>query len=264
MALNNSDLRMKQEDPAEKEVRDTMLQLERQKKRKKLDDQIKTLAERAIAFEDQYGFEDDRTQIMVMFLDVTLEMKSAIDLLSDVGIALQCIGQAIGCLDDVLSMQEEMLDGTLEHKYGFWERLRRKRKLRRAMRNNAARMQQMCDMLVGSQQMALSMVAALRKSAAKMKAATSKNFAKQKKQEEKRRAANPQEQPQESLAKKLMDQMRGNSGNGGGTGAGGNSGNGGTTGTPANKGFYSSASTGTGSGSGTGTGAGDSDINDII
>lgn len=252
MAKNESESRMRStaeyQESITKEVDAAMLELERKKRRRELDRQINTLAERAIVFEDQYGSEDYRTQIMVMFLDVTLQMKSAIDLLSDVGVALQCIGQAIGCIDDVLNMQQEMLSGSLQQKYGFFERQRRKRQLRRAMRNNTARMQQMCDMLVGSQKMAMSVVNALRKSLVKMKATAEKNFSKQ----NKRQAKTSDMGDQPSLAKTLMDNLRAQDGNGGGNGSnGGNSGNaGGSTG-----------SNGSGNGS---SSSGGVDINDII
>lgn len=198
----------------QKEVDAVMLEAERKKRRRDLDRQIQTLAERAIVFEDQYGINDYRTQIMTIFLEVTLQMKSAIDLLNDVGVALQCIGQAIGCIDDVLNLQQEILDSSLEQRYGFFERMKRRRKIRRAMRNNAARMQQMADMLVGSQKMAMSVVSALRKSCVRMQATAEKNFAKQNKREEKLRAAGKADN-QPSLAKKLMDDLRAKDGNGG-------------------------------------------------
>ena len=192
-----------------------MAEMQRKRKRRELDAQINKLVERAIAFEDMYGSEDYRTQIMEMFLDVTLEMKSAIDLLTDVGTALQCIGQAIGCIDDVLNMQQDILSGSLEQKYGFIERIRRRRKLRQAIRNNQSRMQQLCDMIVGSQKMAMSVVNALRKSLVKMKATTEKSFAKQRRNSGKKNAGTATEQP--SLARKLMTEVRAQKG--GGTGA---------------------------------------------
>lgn len=217
MARNESESKMRSnteyEQSINKEVDAAMLEMQRKKRRRELDRQVNTLAERAIYFEDQYGSEDYRTQIMVMFLDVTLQMKSAIDLLSDVGVALQCIGQAIGCIDDVLNMQQEMLSGSLEQKYGFRERAKRRRQLKRAMNNNTARMQQMCEMLVGSQKMAMSVVNALRKSLVKMKATTEKNFEKQNKRQQGAAGA----QQEASLAKKLMDELRGNEGGAGGS-----------------------------------------------
>ena len=194
----------------DRQVDAVMREAERKKRLKEFDRQVNTLAERAIVFEDRYGVDDYRTQLMTMFLEVTLQMKSVIDLLNDVGVALQCIGQAIGCVDDILNLQQEILEGSLGQKYGFWERLRRKRRLRRAIRNNVARMTQMADMLIGSQKMAMSIVTSLQKSCVKMKAMSEKSFAKQ----NKRNGGASASSNEGSLAKKLMDEMRASRGDG--------------------------------------------------
>ena len=260
MAQQENDNRMREGTEAykqsiQREVDSVMMEAERQKKLQTLDRQINTLAERALAFEDQYGADDYRTQIMTIFLEVTLEMKSTIDLLSDVGVALQCIGQAIGCIDDVLNMQQEFLNVSLEQKYGFFERMRRKRKMRKAMRNNVARMQQMAEMLIGSQKMAMSVVSALRSSCVKMKAVAEKNFQKQAKRDQKMKSQDGAS-AQPSLARKLMDEMRAKQ-NGNGAGSGSGSGSGGGTGNGAG------ASTTSGP-AGNGGSSSTDDISDIL
>lgn len=167
------------EEQTDTQTESVMREVERKKKRKELDRQIELLCNRAVKFEDEYGPTNYRTQILVTFLDVTLQMKTAIDLLNDVGVALQCIGQAITCVDDVLNMQQEILEGTLTQKYGFWERLKRKRRLNRAIRNNAARMRQMCDMLIGSLNMVQGMTKSLCKVSVRMKTMSERSLAKQ-------------------------------------------------------------------------------------
>lgn len=190
----------------EEQNKQVMLNAERKKKRRELDRRIMQLCQRAISFEDQYGEEDYRTQILITFLDVTMQMKSVIDLLNDVGFAMQCIGQAIDCVDDVLNMQQEVLAATMSQKYGFWERMRRKRQVRRAIRNNAARMNQMCEMLVSSQRIALEMVNSLKTVSVRMKTMSQKGFAKQSK---KNKGVAPEQE--NSYAKKLMADMRASS-----------------------------------------------------
>ena len=49
-----------------------------------------------------------------------------------------------------------ILEGSMEHKYGFWQRRKNKRQLKKAISNNVGRMMQICDSLVGSQELALS------------------------------------------------------------------------------------------------------------
>lgn len=196
--------RMQEELRETDDTQRVLQEVKRRQKLKELDGRVNQLCERAILFENQYGEDDYRTQILVTFLDVTLQMKSVIDVLDNVGFALECIGQAIGCVDDVLTMQEEIIAGTLDRKYGFFARMKRKRMMRRAIRNNAHRMQQMCDNLVGSQKMALELVKSLKKSSLRMQTMSQKNFSKFNKKSKGDKAP----EDANAQAKQRMAQMR--------------------------------------------------------
>lgn len=162
------------------------------------------LADRAAEFIIKYGKEDYRSQIMITFLDVALQMEDAINLCNDVGTAMGCITEAIGCMDDILLTNEFQIEGTLSTKYGFFARRARKKKLQKAIKNNAGRMKQICDTLVGNQEMAQSIVNSLKKSSIQMQEMMQKNAAKQKKIEIKR---NPSAATQPSPAESLVDEI---------------------------------------------------------
>ena len=194
------------------EVEKQMLEIKRQERLAQFDQQVINLGMVANKFEEKYGTEDYRTQIMAMFLDLALQMKEVIELISGVQTAMQCIGQAIDCVDDLLNMQEEMLEGSLSQNYGLFERWKRKRKINRAMRNNRNRMKQMCASIEGGQKMALDMVNALRKSCGKMKLSTEKSFEKQKKSESKGGTNVSGGSSITPAARKFMDDLRAQNG----------------------------------------------------
>lgn len=170
-------------------VKEAMVRMQMEQSKKEFAKKKQALASRAAEFIMQYGKDDYRSQIMMTFLDVSLQMEDAINLLHDVNTAMSCIGEAIGCMDDILSNQELILENSLQQNYGFFARLKRKRKLNKAIKNNAGRMKQVCDSLVGSQKMAIAIVSSLKKSSLKMQVMMEKNIQKQKKQELKQKAA---------------------------------------------------------------------------
>lgn len=247
--LSNEGLKQQLENNVETVMRDA----ERQQRRQQFDQQVQLLGERALAFKEQYGIDSEFTQIMMTFLQLTLEVKSTIDLLNDIGIALQCIGQAMSCIDDVLNVFQEVLDFSMGTRYGFWERMRRRRKLRRAMRNNTARMKQTVDMLVGSQNLAMSMIGSLRTAMDKMRTVTQRNFAREKRRRDKQGNTAPGEEL--GLAMKFMNDLEAqqNGGDASGTtdGNGGGTGNaGGSTPSPSTGSGNNGSSGGNGSDSG--------------
>lgn len=162
------------------------------------------LANRAAEFIIKYGKDDYRSQIMITFLDVALQMEDAINLTNDVGVAMGCITEAIGCMDDILLTNEFQIESTLSTKHGFFARRARKKKLQKAISNNAGRMKQICDTLVGNQEMAQAIVNSLKKSSIQMQSMMQKNAEKQKKLERKQ---NPAAAAQPSPAESLVDEI---------------------------------------------------------
>ena len=143
------------------------------------------LAETAAEVIMEYGRENYLSQILMTFLDVSIQMEGAIKTMQAVEKAMTCIGQAMNCMDSILDSYKLILEGSMEHKYGFWQRRKNKRQLKKAISNNVGRMMQICDSLVGSQELALSVATSLEKASRKMQAAMEKNQKKQAKRQAK-------------------------------------------------------------------------------
>lgn len=141
------------------------------------------LAERAADLIMQHGKDHYLSQIMLTFLDVAMQMEDAINTLNDVNVAMECITDAVGCMDNILDFNNMSLDAMNQKKYGFWQRHKTKKKIKRTIANNVGRMQNICNVLVGNQMIALSIMNALKDSSQKMQGMMQKNNAKQKKRE---------------------------------------------------------------------------------
>lgn len=143
------------------------------------------LAETAAEVVMEYGRENYLSQILMTFLDVSIQMEGAIKTMQAVEKAMTCIGQAMNCMDSILDSYKLILEGSMEHKYGFFQRRKNKRQLKKAISNNVGRMMQICDSLVGSQELALSVATSLEKASRKMQATMQRNQQKQAKRQAK-------------------------------------------------------------------------------
>lgn len=188
------------------------------------------LAETAAEVIMEYGRENYLSQILMTFLDVSIQMEGAIKTMQAVEKAMTCIGQAMNCMDSILDSYKLILEGSMEHKYGFFQRLKNKRQLKKAISNNVGRMMQICDSLVGSQELALSVATSLEKASRKMQATMQRNQQKQAKKQAKLHkgegapAANSSKA--EQMVKAIVQSKNGtyeepvSGGNDGGSGAG--------------------------------------------
>lgn len=223
--MAKQDQKQAQEDEFEaqvqKKVREAQMQHRMEQSKQTFSKKKEQLASRAAEFVMQYGKDDYRSQIMLTFLDVSVQMEDAINLLHDVGLAISTIGEAIECMDGLLGTNELFVENSLAKKYGFFARWKRKRRLNKAIRNNMGRMMQICDSLVGNQKMAIAIVESLQKSSAKMKRLMEKNAAKQRERELKN---NPAAASNPSKAEEMVDEIiraRGGQSGGSGTASGG-------------------------------------------
>lgn len=167
-------------------MQETEMRMQAKRARDDFNARKSELANRAAEFVLKHGKEDYRAQIMLTFLDVTLQMEEAIDMMQEVAVAMDCIGQAISCMDGILSTHDLFVENTMTRKYGRFARWKRKRRLKKAIMNNAGRMKQICDSMVGSQEMAVSIVNSLKKSSVKMQRLMERNTARQRSREQKR------------------------------------------------------------------------------
>lgn len=149
------------------------------------DKRKKELAARAADMIASRGKDYFLSQTMLTFLDVAIQMEEAIAMLNDVNTAMACITDAISCMDNILEVNALALDSTLAKKHGFFERRRTRKRIKKTIRNNNGRMREISEVLAGNQQIALSIVNALKKSNRSMQDMMAKNAAKQKKYESK-------------------------------------------------------------------------------
>ncbi len=172
------------------------------------------LAETAAEVIMEYGRENYLSQILMTFLDVSIQMEGAIKTMQAVEKAMTCIGQAMNCMDSILDSYKLILEGSMEHKYGFWQRRKNKRQLKKAISNNVGRMMQICDSLVGSQELALSVATSLEKASRKMQAAMEKNQKKQAKRQAKLHKGEPapavNSTKAEQMVKAIVESRNGN------------------------------------------------------
>lgn len=174
----NNDLRQ--------EAEKLRLERERKQKMQEYDGKIMGLAEKTIEFIETYGEEDFRPQMLLSFLDVALEMKDVIKMLDGINVAMSCIFEAISFIDTAINFDTALQEGALEQSYGFFARWKRKRRMRRVIRNNQNRMNVAIDNILGQQKMAQDISESLRASCTRMRLTMNKRDEKRKKQEEKK------------------------------------------------------------------------------
>ena len=166
------------------------LRLEREKKQKmkEYDDKIAGLADKTIDFILEYGQEDFRSQMLLSFLDVALEMKDVIKMLDGINVAMACIFEAISFIDTAISFDTVLQEESLQQNYGFFARWKRKRRMKKVIRNNQNRLTVAVDNILGQQKMAQDISDALRESSMRMRMTMDKRAAKRQKAEAKKAA----------------------------------------------------------------------------
>ncbi len=167
-------------------VKKRQLEREREQRSKDLDNKILDLANKAVDFILEYGQEDFRSQMMASFLDVALVMKDTIKMLTGINVAMSCIFEAIEFIDSAINFDTLLQEGSLKENYGLFARWKRKRRMRKVIRNNRNRMQVAIDNILGQQAMAQDITDSLRDACERMRLTMDKREAKRKKKEEKR------------------------------------------------------------------------------
>ena len=127
------------------------------------------IAEQAAEFATQDGDDDFRTETMTEFLDMLIEINESMKLFSATSSVMATIAEAIHMVDDVMQFNSEALRSTTGKKYGFFQRLRDRRRVNKAIRNNRERMIAMYDSILAQQRVAENMTDALGRAAAEMR-----------------------------------------------------------------------------------------------
>lgn len=157
---------------------------ELRRKREEFDSKVIRLANKVVDYEQKGPEFQYLTEMMLTFLDVTVQLQGTMEVLSAVNDAMECLTDAINFIDNSLSYDRDLMQGSLETKYGFFNRMKQRRMIRRAIRNNTNRMMAMVESINGKFGMAMALTDALKDSCVKMKSMMDKS----RRKSEKRRA----------------------------------------------------------------------------
>lgn len=175
----------------------------------KLGEGSRKIAEQAAEFALEYGNDDFRTEMMVDFLDMVLEIQDSIKLLKATSTVMNVLSQAISLVDDIVNFNEDALLQSTQKRYGFFQRWRAKRRMRKAIRNNNARMLAVYDTILAQQEMAQDMTESLREAAMRMRIRRQKLL--EKREDKKRKMAkkglNPDRLSDSSKARSMVDDI---------------------------------------------------------
>ena len=128
-----------QENLREEEVQDQgsriATEISIKNKTKEFDNQVVKLTEEAVKCTLEYGEDHYMTEMMVMFLEMALAMKEAIRQVTMSQVAISTIQRAMGVVQESLRFNDEVMSDLLSVDMGFMARFRRKRKMRKSIRN---------------------------------------------------------------------------------------------------------------------------------
>lgn len=193
----------------EERMNEAELKTRRENQTAAMDDKIEELARKAIEFYDLYGAEDYRYQMMVTFLDVAFQMKDAIALISSVQVATSYLSTAIQFIDDSILYEDSFNEQLLSQNYGLFARLKRRRMMRRASRNNKKRLETAIKNMVARVEMAHEITDSLRVGFENMRASMARSDEKRRKKEAKRSAKTGTPVPGPQRALNYIDEVRG-------------------------------------------------------
>jgi len=140
----------------------------------KLDQRMESVLTKYLEFEAKYGENDYRTTLMKSVLETAVAMKDIIDTLSGVKEAFNYMFEAMDIIDLTFNIFQEGLLNSTKSDYGFFARLKQKRQIRKAIRNNVNRMNQITTMMGAMQNIADTTIVAIAKSSHRMQTAMAK------------------------------------------------------------------------------------------
>ena len=174
--------REKREQAEAKELEKERAKQAYERKRAMFQEKKMELAEQVAEFEEQ---DNPMASMMMTMLDVVIQMESTINMINGVNVAFDCISQALGCIDGLIDFNQGIFAESLTHNYGFFARLKRKREQRKAIRNNASRIKQVCDNIQATLDMAQDMSASMSELSTRVAIMMNKSAVKQEKRRKK-------------------------------------------------------------------------------
>jgi len=130
---------------------DTLQKIKFKEQKQKFDQKIQELADQAAVFYNNYGEEDWRTSLLVNFLDLSLQMKDIIEIVTAFNVANEIMFHAMNLMNTSLNMTNGMM---LEVGQQTVNPLKQKFMMWRAIRNNKRTVKNMIGQMKTSIQMA--------------------------------------------------------------------------------------------------------------
>lgn len=151
MADNNN---MKQRTTSD-EVRERF-QLEKNKTEfsNKMDDIFKIIIDMRQKSGDQDINENTLYRVMCSYYEMGLKMQEAIEAMTAIQTALQCVTSAIGVMDDMISFFNNSMMNIYQNDQGFFARSRAKRQVKKAQKSIARRLNVVTSYMTGMSGMA--------------------------------------------------------------------------------------------------------------
>lgn len=145
-----------------------------QERMQKLDQRMESVLSKYLEFEATYGENDYRTTLMKSVLETAVAMRDIINTLSGIKEAFNYMFEAMDIVDLTFNIFQEGLLNSTKADYGFFARLKQKRQIRKAIKNNVNRMNQITTMMGAMQNIADTTVLAIAKSSRRMQTAMTK------------------------------------------------------------------------------------------
>ena len=140
----------------------------------KLDQRMESVLTKYLEFEATYGENDYRTTLMKSVLETAVAMRDIINTLSGIKEAFSYMFEAMDIVDLTFNIFQEGLLSSTKTSYGFFARMKQKRQIKKAIRNNVNRMNQITTMMGAMQNIADTTILAIAKSSRKMQTAMTK------------------------------------------------------------------------------------------
>ena len=177
----------------------TEREIDRKKYQKQKDEQrfYQKLDELAIVtdrMQRERGADDHLTVLMQAFLEVAIELQDMMQTINSVSTAMECLSDAITFIDDAISFDRLIFEQSAAQSHGFFSRMKARRMMKKAIKNNTGRMYELAESMVYKYKMVVQMSDSMQEACLNMKEVMGKQAEKRKKKLEKKNADAPQAQ----------------------------------------------------------------------
>ena len=107
--------------------------------------------------------------MLTNFLNMVLSLNNSVEQITDFAYLLDTLNEFIGTLDAVLGFSNNIFAGSLNKKFGFWQRMKAKKESKKVVNNVVGRMKVLEYRITGTFEMTNAAVVALEKAGYKIK-----------------------------------------------------------------------------------------------